>query len=1519
MAETNIQKVYTLSIVGGEKSVNQVEQLNTAFNKLRETKESLNGQLENAILSKEGASNIQKLRAQITDLNKQMAGLNNQRQKATNDAKAQAQAEKLLADIKLKEAQATAALARADKERTASIIAQEKELDRQIDRETKLEAQLRKQKQAVDSLPGSYNALKKELRELDTLVKAASSGSPVTFQGNTLSYDQAIGKLKELSSAEQEFRRQFAKDQTLVGEYTTGILQAFNKAGLNDLINNQINNANTKIKDLDKSFEALTAQYAQIRTEGSGAFDAVEKEMIQNRQEAEKLRNEVAGINTRLGEVNGVGDKVTKALKDGFRDAAKQITTYAIGLIGIQNLINVVSNEFREGIGDAKKIEGVEAAFNRLNDPNLLSRLREATKGTVSDLELMQRAVEANNFEIPLNTLGNLLDFARKRAKDTGQEVNFLVDSIIKGIGRKSPLILDNLGISAVRLKENLGGVAAESASIGDVAQAVSKIIQEENAKSGLDIDTTTESIAQQKAAWENIRTELSRNLLPVLSALGTIGVSIASFLAGIPFPVIVAGIGSVTAALALYKAEQIRAYVVAQLATKQGLIYNAVLLAQRAGMIAYTLAVRAATYQVNLFNTGIRFSPFGAILTVLALLVPAIAAFAQEAKKAKEEIDALTEIQTASNAIASEQIGRINALKAVIESSVTSYKSKWKAMDDLIALNPAFEKAIDGEIINIKKLKAAYDEVTSSIRLKAKVEASAKLTAERQAAVNEVSILKERISQAVATGNSAELKKLSLGEVLPKESQLRKIGGNVNIGGINYDLDVLLRELTKEEFERIKKLQSYQDIANRTQEQLDKTINPKGINFEVNIEALKSKLDGLTQQRDKFAGAKKELIALNTEIKNTEEELNKLMGKNSGGSPSTKGSSLSGQQKDGFKEIEAVYDKQIADEKRRVAEIQKTRELSFDEEVQYLQNINKLETEFLNAKLGRLTGKNAEEKKQIADFNLEKVNLELSLQKDIKAIKEKEFSKQNEILKKEFESLQSQETLKLSKADEDGTGNEFTRAQAKISFYETILEAQKMFNSEQVLLEKNLGIESQVNAEERAKALTDIETNLSKARVDAVKVGLQQNLKTVEDATQITLNQIKQDVTDATIAILNNPNLSNRQKGKEIGKLERDQQKNVLDKEIEGLQKSLDAKKALLDRGLLTEQQYSDAKTALKLKELELVRLVGNEELSILEKIGKQIGATINGMLGLRDFATEQEKVDSALQTTAGIIQNTIQMAYQGWIDKQKQSIENELKGQIQIQEAEKQRVLGTAQSAEERAIIEQRFNTQREALERAAGEKKKKLALKEAAINYGVAVLKTMMQYGYPIGLIPVAGLTVQYLLQRSQINAQQFAEGGQVQPAALSDGKITTPSNITTQPNGDSVLATVKPGEVILNRAQQIALGGHKTFRSIGVPGFASGGIVSGSRFDNLLNGGTPPPVVDSINGRLAFGDQMNMSESKAMIDSLAEIVNRQNGQIGAMRQTIEKMSRIPVVASDVQAKNNARKLSSDYGSF
>jgi len=161
----------------------------------------------------------------------------------------------------------------------------------------------------------------------------------------------------------------------------------------------------------------------------------------------------------------------------------------------------------------AGEAEGVKAAFDRLpNATKLMTQLKEATAGTVSELELMKRTVQATNFGISLEALPKLLEFAAIRAQQTGQSVDYLVDSIVTGIGRKSPLILDNLGISAVALKEKMGGVALATASIAEVSEAVGKIAEDELTKMGGFSENTATKVARLTASWENFKVSLGKS-----------------------------------------------------------------------------------------------------------------------------------------------------------------------------------------------------------------------------------------------------------------------------------------------------------------------------------------------------------------------------------------------------------------------------------------------------------------------------------------------------------------------------------------------------------------------------------------------------------------------------------------------------------------------------------------------------------------------------------------------------------------------------------------------------------------------------------------------------------------------------------------------------------------------------------------------------------------------------------------------------------------------------------------------
>lgn len=199
-----------------------------------------------------------------------------------------------------------------------------------------------------------------------------------------------------------------------------------------------------------------------------------------------------------------------------FGDSMKKIGGLIAGAFAVERIISFGAELSRLG-GEA---EGVRAAFERIGGDKIISDLEAATAGTVSRLELMKKTVQASNFQIPIENLASLFEFASKRAQETGESVDYLVNSIVLGIGRKSPLILDNLGISAVRLRQELKGAGVELNTVQDIAAAVGRIAAGEMEKSGKIIETNAIKIQQLKKAWSDWKLELSESqgLLDLIS-----------------------------------------------------------------------------------------------------------------------------------------------------------------------------------------------------------------------------------------------------------------------------------------------------------------------------------------------------------------------------------------------------------------------------------------------------------------------------------------------------------------------------------------------------------------------------------------------------------------------------------------------------------------------------------------------------------------------------------------------------------------------------------------------------------------------------------------------------------------------------------------------------------------------------------------------------------------------------------------------------------------------------------------
>ena len=143
-----------------------------------------------------------------------------------------------------------------------------------------------------------------------------------------------------------------------------------------------------------------------------------------------------------------VDDKASKKIKKvdkSFLGLAKSLAPVAAGFFGVRAGM--------EAMKDAADFESVQRSFESLSASQgqsssaMLANMKELSAGTVSDLELMKQANTALLLGLPVEKFGDMLKIARSSSKATGQSMEFMLNSIVTGLGRGSKLILDNLGI----------------------------------------------------------------------------------------------------------------------------------------------------------------------------------------------------------------------------------------------------------------------------------------------------------------------------------------------------------------------------------------------------------------------------------------------------------------------------------------------------------------------------------------------------------------------------------------------------------------------------------------------------------------------------------------------------------------------------------------------------------------------------------------------------------------------------------------------------------------------------------------------------------------------------------------------------------------------------------------------------------------------------------------------------------------------------------------------------------------
>lgn len=219
-----------------------------------------------------------------------------------------------------------------------------------------------------------------------------------------------------------------------------------------------------------------------------------------------QLQGELTSVRSRMGELNAGSQQTTSTMKGGLMVLAGNLMMSAISKL--KDLAVAAWDWVKGGLEAAGVIEGVARAFNKLDKTGvLLEKLREQTRNLISDDDLQKAAVRADKYKINIEEVGNLLEFAGRRATDMGKSVQDFQQRIIDGIGKESKLILDDLGLTSTEIN-------AAIAETGDFASGVIKVVNEELEKQGK-LELTAADIRQQKTvAWANAQGEVGEKLL---------------------------------------------------------------------------------------------------------------------------------------------------------------------------------------------------------------------------------------------------------------------------------------------------------------------------------------------------------------------------------------------------------------------------------------------------------------------------------------------------------------------------------------------------------------------------------------------------------------------------------------------------------------------------------------------------------------------------------------------------------------------------------------------------------------------------------------------------------------------------------------------------------------------------------------------------------------------------------------------------------------------------------------------
>lgn len=516
------------------------------------------------------------------------------------------------------------------------------------------------------------------------------------------------------SEAYRNLKKQYSETSKEIRTLTSRIGEQTSQINILDMSMVQLKKQQKSLqKEMDNTVQSLNPEAYGVLEQRLMDVNARISELKQNA----KSFGELASDDT----VNGVllGNMLTKGA-ELFGEKVREFKD------SIAELIN-------GGLEMAEQADGVTRAFNNLNQEGLLDNLRKATKGTVNDVQLMTAAVQANDFRIPLEDLGKYLQFAQLKAQQTGQSVDYMTNSIVTGLGRKSPLILDNLGISAAEISE-------KTKETGDFMKAVAEIVDTQLAEAGETYISAADRAAQKTVELQNAQKALGDEILPLKEqwddAYADMQLNTISLISWcVKHQGVVKTLGILLTAftvVAIATSNAIKTnIVVTKGAAAAQQAWNVIcatgtglLKLLQAGFYLLTGRVTLAKNAWTAMNATMKASVFGLIAAGVTVLSLKLWDMHKKQKEAAASAKELETMERDLNAQVNEQTAKVKQLNETMRNEKISMDRRKEALNELKKIIPGYNGLLSEEGRLTRDNKSAIDDYLVSLEKEIKLKA---------------------------------------------------------------------------------------------------------------------------------------------------------------------------------------------------------------------------------------------------------------------------------------------------------------------------------------------------------------------------------------------------------------------------------------------------------------------------------------------------------------------------------------------------------------------------------------------------------------------------------------------------------------------------------------------------------------------------------------------------------------------------------------------------------------------------